>query len=208
MITVLLYGFLGKKYGKVHRFDIKTPIEAIKALSANYTGFAKDIIDGGAYKILRGGRDSLKLEDLANPQSTRETIRIVPVVQGAGGGGWGNVILGAALMIAMPQLSPWLAQGMGIGQTIAGFEFIATANALATTIGTSMILGGVAQILFAPPNTTRESQEAVTNKPSYAFNGAVNTIAQGNPIPLCYGKLRVGSQVISAGLSVEQIEGD
>ena len=38
------------------------------------------------------------------------------------------------------------------------------------------------------------------NKPSYAFDGPLNTTAQGNPVPLAYGKILAGSQVISAGL--------
>ena len=33
MITVKLYGHLGKRFGKLHRFDISTPAEAIRALA-------------------------------------------------------------------------------------------------------------------------------------------------------------------------------
>ena len=32
------------------------------------------------------------------------------------------------------------------------------------------------------------------------FNGSVNTVGQGHPVPVGYGRLRVGSCVISAGI--------
>ena len=38
------------------------------------------------------------------------------------------------------------------------------------------------------------------NTPSYLFNGAVNTTAQGHPVPIGYGRLIVGSAVISASI--------
>lgn len=185
MITVMLYGFLGKKFGRVHRYDIKTPAEAVKALSVTLDGFKQSLIDGGYYKVLRGGKDSLDIKEINDPQSNLETIRIVPVVQGAGP--VGRIILGAALIAAsfipgMQAFSPYLVK-----------------------IGASMILGGVAELLFAAPKTQDKPMDKVENRPSYAFDGATNTAAQGNPVPLCYGELVVGSQVISAGLSVEQI---
>lgn len=42
-----------------------------------------------------------------------------------------------------------------------------------------------------------------SNQPSYVFNGAVNTESQGHPVPLCYGRMRVGSAVISAGIEAD-----
>lgn len=37
----------------------------------------------------------------------------------------------------------------------------------------------------------------------YAFGGVTNTTAQGNPVPLLYGKRRIGGAIISAGIYVE-----
>ena len=41
------------------------------------------------------------------------------------------------------------------------------------------------------------------NGASYNFNGPVNTTAQGNPVPLLYGEMFVGSATISAGIYSE-----
>jgi predicted phage tail protein len=43
------------------------------------------------------------------------------------------------------------------------------------------------------------------NKPSFLFDGPVNTIAQGHPVPVGYGEMYVGSAVISAGIVTEEI---
>jgi predicted phage tail protein len=37
----------------------------------------------------------------------------------------------------------------------------------------------------------------------YAFGSAKNTTASGNPVPLCYGKRRVGGAIISAAIYAE-----
>ena len=70
-----------------------------------------------------------------------------------------------------------------------------------TTVGYGMIVGGVVQMLTPVPKGTKN--KSVDNEPSYAFNGAVNTQAQGNPVPLLYGRMIVGSAVISAGINAE-----
>lgn len=46
-------------------------------------------------------------------------------------------------------------------------------------------------------------REAPENAPSYAFGGPVNTIAQGHPVGVLYGKRRIGGAVISAGIYAE-----
>lgn len=40
MKTIKLYGELGRKFGKIFRFDVKTPREAVRALSAQIKGFS------------------------------------------------------------------------------------------------------------------------------------------------------------------------
>lgn len=201
MKTVMLYGFLGRKFGRVHRYDVKTPAEAVRALSVTLKGFRKTLVDGGAYRVLIGGKQELERAQLRDPSSDRETIRLVPVVSGAGRG-LGQIILGAAIIGA--------AFFTG-GASIAAGGFMSAGitttfwGGIAVGIGSSLVLGGVSQMLFSPKQTSGTVDRA-ENKPSYTFDGAVNTAAQGNPVPVFYGgPLIIGSQVISAGLSVEQI---
>ncbi|MCS6474475.1 tail assembly protein, partial [Burkholderia thailandensis] len=41
------------------------------------------------------------------------------------------------------------------------------------------------------------------NGTSYYFNGPVNSAAQGEPLPLVYGEMIVGSKVVSSGIYTE-----
>jgi predicted phage tail protein len=192
MITVLLYGFLAEKYGKRHKLAIKTPAEAIRALSANYADFKQSLIESGyEYRVLAGTEDRADEYGLHLPAT--KTIKVIPLVSGSGG--LGKALLGAALIGASFFLPT--------APLIGGFTF--SAASIASSIGFSLLLGGVSQMLFAPPKAKSGASERAANLPSYAFNGAVNTTGQGNPVPVCYGKLRVGSQVISAGLRADNI---
>jgi len=184
MNTILLYGSLGSEFGRVHNYDIRTPAEAVRALSATIKGFKQAFIDGGSYRLIVGGKSTIDLDESENPISTKETIRIVPVITGASG--VGKIVLGAALIYA--------SGGLGTG----------LAASFVQGVGTSMVLGGVSELLFAPPKP-EAAQERAENMPSFIFNGAINTTRQGNPVPICYGRMIVGSQVISAGLSVTGI---
>ena len=198
----MLYGFLGKQFGKVHRYNVRNPSEAIRAMNATLNGFRKAVLEGGSYKVLIGGSKSIGIDELPNPMSDKETIRIIPVVEGSGGAA--KIILGAAIIFATAgAASPLIFGAAGIGGT--GFLATMTVASLGASIGTSLIMGGIAELLFAPPDAPEvATREEVNNRPSFTFDGSINTVAQGNPVPICYGRLIVGSQVISAGMSVEQ----
>jgi len=117
-------------------------------------------------------------------------IKIIPAIGGSGS--LGKIVLGAALIAASFYFP-------GTAGALSGFL-----SSAASSIGFSLVLGGVTGMLFKPNTVKSTSSERPNNRPSYAFNGAINTVGQGNPVPLAYGRLRVGSQVISAGLRVEQ----
>ncbi|MEN5288529.1 tail assembly protein, partial [Stenotrophomonas lactitubi] len=73
--------------------------------------------------------------------------------------------------------------------------------------GGVMVLGGVAQML-APQPKGLGAKDSAENTPNYSMNGAVNTQAQGNPVPVAYGGhdtkgMFVGSAVISGGIYAE-----
>ncbi|MNS78223.1 Bacteriophage lambda tail assembly protein I [compost metagenome] len=70
------------------------------------------------------------------------------------------------------------------------------------SMGIAMAMGGVVQML-SPQQKGLSAADSPENGASYNFNGPVNTSAQGNPVPLLYGRMIVGSSVISAGIFAE-----
>jgi len=62
------------------------------------------------------------------------------------------------------------------------------------------IISTAAQLLLAPdpPKPPEISQRAEGLTKSFTFSNAANRSAQGTPVPVCYGELIVGSEVIQA----------
>jgi predicted phage tail protein len=72
--------------------------------------------------------------------------------------------------------------------------------------GASLILGGVAQMLSpAPTFSSFERGKEAARLESFTFSGITNTVQQGMPVPICYGRCYIGSAVISSGLDVDQL---
>lgn len=199
MKTVKLYGHLAERMGKEFKFDISTPGEALAALKANFIHFNEYILEnnGPGYAMFVN-RDNRPLDGWCNPCSDSEVIQIVPVY--AGSGTLKNaltLVAGAVIIVAAPYLAPAVGGVFG-----AGTAAIATLQTALVGIGVSLAVSGISGLLFTPPSGLNDREEA-DNKPNFAFAGAVNTTSQGNPVPVGYGRLIVGSQVISAGLRVE-----
>lgn len=215
MRTIRLYGHLGKKFGRIHKFDVKTPAEAIRALKANYPGFEQYVIEHNlpGYKITTGGENRSEPEMLQYPAN--KDIKIIPVIQGSGGS-WGMVIIGVVMIaaaIALPYAAPFLANSAaGTAFAAGGFEAAAvaasTVNAIAgaaatglMAVGTALTLGGISSLLFSPSTPGVVQNNSADQISSTHFNGAINLAQQGNPVPIAYGRVRVGSQVVSAGIT-------
>lgn len=197
MTRIELGGVLGKTFGKVHQRLISTTHEAPRALAATVKGFEQFMISserrGLTYAVWRG-KKNIGFDELGYPV-TGEVIRIVPIVMGSKNGGLFQTILGVALIT----VAAFATGGMAIG--IGGAAFAGGWGAVAG-VGVSMALGGVIQMLSPQPTGLAKTQSS-DNKPSYAFGGVTNTTSQGLPVPLLYGKRRIGGAIISAGIYVE-----
>jgi predicted phage tail protein len=195
MRSIKLYGHLGRRFGKLFRFDVASPAEAVRALCANLRGFEQALVGHAPGYNVFVGSGGIGADDLTF-QSGADDIRIVPLVAGAKSG-VGQVIVGALIIIAAFYTG-------GAAYAAAGGLTYTAAGGIALSLGASMVIGGVTQLLTGAPAASNP-KERPGSDPSYAFNGVVNTTAQGNPVPVCYGRMIVGSQVISAGLSVTQL---
>lgn len=194
MRVIRLNGELGKRFGRVHRLDVRTPAEAVRALCANLTGFEQFMISshdrGVGYRCLVD-RDPMVEDQIHYPMS--RSFSITPVVQGAGK--TLGIVLGVALIAASLVMPAFVPVFSALGTT---FGFGASATLM---LGVAMTLGGVASLLAPTPKTGGAGAERSENN---YFNGPVNTTAQGSAVPFGYGRMIVGSAVISAAVSIEQ----
>ncbi|MCK7240289.1 tail assembly protein [Enterobacter kobei] len=188
MRTIRLYGILGSTFGREFKLSVASPKEAVRALCVIVPGFERFLNTskqrGLTYAVFSGKRN-LNNDELVMDQSSAD-IRIAPVIVGSKRGGIFQTILGVALVAA----AIWV-PGVGIAASNIMFQ-----------LGGAMALGGVVQML-SPQTTGLASKQSADNKASYAFGGVTNTTAQGNPVPLLYGKRRIGGAIISAGIYVD-----
>ena len=196
--TVRLYGKLGTKFGRIHRLAVSSAAEAIRALCALKPGFERELMtsrDRGIGYAVFLGKKNLKQEQLIEEADNRD-IRIAPMLQGAAFGGIFQIIVGVILVVvACFTFGASLAAMAGLEAAAAGTELAVALG----QFGLSMMLGGVLQML-APQPAGLHARNSPANTPSYTFNGVVNTTAQGGAVPIGYGRMMVGSAVISAGI--------
>lgn len=189
MTQIELSGEPGKIFGKIHHRLINKVSEAGTALAKTIPGFESYMISsksrGLTFAVFKG-KKNIGVDDLGFPV-TGEVIRIVPVIIGGKKAGVLQTVLGAVLVAAGAVLSftPW-----------------AAASPFLYKFGAAMMLGGVVQML-SPQPTGLASKQSADNRASYAFGGVTNTAAQGYPVPLLYGRRRIGGAIISAGIYVE-----
>ncbi|MCU1750083.1 tail assembly protein [Pseudomonas sp. 6D_7.1_Bac1] len=187
---ILLGGSAAKLFGREHTYELSTGDvrEAVKAVDVNHPGFAKYLTSakekGLEFAIYRNrknvGEKELELG------GTRE-IRIVPVICGSKRAGSMQTIVGSVLIIAGAVIT-------AMGGGAAGIPMM--------KMGAVVAVGGIVQML-SPQAQGLKTSAAPENTPGYAFGSARNTTASGNPVPLCFGKRRVGGAIISAAIYAE-----
>ncbi|MDC9612296.1 tail assembly protein [Xenorhabdus khoisanae] len=182
---IRLYGILGALFGREHRLAVSSLQEAVRALSVLIDGFEKFLLtakERGLTFAVFSGKRNISQEELEF--SGEDDIRIAPMIIGSKKAGVFQTILGAVMVVA----------GAFMWMTPYGVPMVMS--------GVGMMLGGVVQMLSPMPGGLARREDP-DNKPSYAFGGPVNSIAQGNPVPVGYGKRRIGGAIISAGIYAE-----
>ena len=167
-------------------------------------------LDGVGYRVAVSKEKATEenVAPLLMPFSDKEVFSITPVIAGAGGG-FGRILLGAAL-IAVAIANPVVgfggggAAGFGV-VTGATATFGASLAAAAGTIGIGLVLTGVAEVLSPQPKVDSTLDESVQLE-SFTFSNVVNTSRQGMACPIAYGRVFVGSAVLSSGLDVDQVQ--
>ena len=214
MKVVKVYGALRKRLGQCRfEFDVATPAQAIKALCVNFPGLDKWLIDseqnGVGYRVAVSKEKATEenVAPLLMPFSDREVFSITPVITGAGRGA-NTILAGAALIgIAIVSSGAGLFAGgaLGFGSTAAaGAGTLGGSLAVAAgNIGIGLVLTGIAQSISPQPDLNSTLDESVQLE-SFTFSNVVNTQRQGMPVPIAYGRLFVGSAVLSSGLDVDQ----
>jgi predicted phage tail protein len=179
--------------------DVSSVAEALRAINANRPGFLH-AADAGDYVLLLMDRENPDLcrqvtADNALYPWADEVLFVVPRVGGD------EPFSATAIMGASIAVTGTIVMSAGVA------AMMATALNLLVSIALSMAVSMVASLISGTNDGMKASEaEPYENKPSYLFNGVVNTTRQGHRMPLLYGgPLLVGSMVLSSQIHVKDI---
>lgn len=191
MLTkVILDGKFGEVAGRREwMIECNSAAEAIQIIAANRPALKKWVRENlDKYKIceveaesVNGNVEKLVTENFQIERKCK-SIRFLPIFCGEGGkkGGLMSTIAGVVLIVI-------------------GAIMIACENPYGGDVilaGVAMLVGGICTMLI---KTSKDEDDSGT---SYFFNGAVNTVKQGMPVPLVFGRCRAGSAVISSSIEI------
>lgn len=210
--TIHLHGRLGRLFGKLHKLEIATAAEAVRAFNCLFPRKFMQELQKGSYEVIRGHRKTglhLKVDDLNTFNLGRGELHIVPVIEGAksgskkGGGALksilGILIVGAAIFFSGGTLAAPLA-GMN-GALQLGSMSISWGNI--AVFGLAATLAGASTMLTAQE---KPKQSDALASDSFSVNGPGSTYDQGKPIPIICGlQCIVGAEAISISNTIGDI---
>ena len=202
LVEINLHGVIGKRLGqKQWRLSVSSVGEALHAINtltnSKLNSSVISLSKKGIKFSIKVNSDMVTENKEIDPLSLKyvdlKTIDVAPVVEGA--------IFGNLSGIA----------GMLGGAALIGFS---GGNNAMKIIGVNLFFAGLANALSEPPEKPEDrkisnpSSDPQALAESYLFSGPVNVLNEGGAVPLGYGRLVVGSQVIMATYEVEQKDRD
>ena len=197
-----LYGELAEFVGhKEFEIQVDSLAKAVSFLVNNFPQIEKYM--NPQYYQVKVGNYAVNEEEIHHPIG-QEDIHIVPVISGAGRGGLGKVLLGAALIgVAFATGgASFAATGLSFQASSLGGAYLAQAFVY---VGASLVLSGVSEMLFPMPKP-QEFKSEQDPQISFSFSGTQNTSRAGTPVPICYGEIVTGSVVISGSVDTQQVQ--
>jgi len=192
-----LYGELAEFVGhKEFEIQVDSLAKAVSFLVNNFPQVEKYM--NPQYYQVKVGSYAVDQEEIHHPIG-QEDIHIVPVIAGAGRGGLGKILLGAALIAGAFMLGP---TGFMTAEKLTTGVILAKS---AVYLGTSLVLSGVSEMLFPLPKP-KEFKSEQDPQLSFSFSGTQNTSRAGTPVPIVYGEIVTGSVVISGAVDTQQVQ--
>lgn len=214
-MKIRLHGFLGKKFGENWSLDVSTPAEAFKALDANtenfWTYLQKKDLEGVKYIALADNKPLRISQEIELSIKDKKVLNIVPIIKGAG-------IFDMETpedVAAVGAITAILGFGLGyIGENFIpeGFfqDLTIALGDIAFDVGMAMVTSGLMGMLMEAPSVDSPDIDVTMpdeakgpeakNTTSFVFSRPLNNTTQGAPVPIGYGRLRVGSNVVSSSL--------
>ena len=191
--NIYLEGDIGDRFVKSFSMNTVSFPEVFRCLECNYPNFRNYLIECCENNI------GFVCEVAGKPLETekellleyREGDMIITALPAGSKSGGAKILAAIAIVV--------ITAGIG-GFSFAGNSMISFGQALAATgtpglialsLATNLALTGINQIMAPDPSVDNDQDE------SYLFQGTGQTLIEGDPVPVLYGKLRVPGRPIS-----------
>jgi len=196
LVKFRYHGKLGEEIGQEWDLFVSSVSEGFRATELISKKLYKFLLDktqeNSRYRIIINGEDyhtdnepnlnnldSIRNCELRMKKTNLKTVDVIPVLEGAGKvGNIFTAVLGA-ILIAVGIIS------------FGSLGFLIPA-------GIGLLAAGAVGLLTKPPKFDDFREIEQGGKVSYLFSGPENVVGEGGPVFVGYGRLLVGSQVISA----------
>ena len=210
LVEIKLHGVLAEQVGReVWNLAVSSVGEAVRALESQSKKLYKNLIKNDKknikYRVLINEKDflfdeekdintkeGLNSSELVREYQNLKSIDIVPVVEGADAKDIFAIIAGIVLIV------------LGV------FTFGATTQMGMMLIagGLGLMAAGIANLLTPMPEFGDFREIEGGGRASYIFSGPENTVREGGPVFIGYGRLLVGSQVVQSSIQTFDVKND
>jgi predicted phage tail protein len=199
MTNVIIHGELATICGREHKFKVSKLLDITKALNTNNPRVKNFLIskfkEGLNYVFIDPQNPNKKWETVEQLSAAKapEEVHIVPAVGGA--------FVVSAIVSVVTAVAGFVGAALtALGTALASGGFLAN-------LGIGLLIQGVMSLLFPVelPKLADQKVESKLDQSSYIFSNLENNVVQGFPIPLLYGELRVGSNIISTNVVSEDL---
>jgi len=210
---VYLEGEMGARFGKEFQMAADSFTDVFRCLKCNFSGFMpylQECHEKNIGFILEVEGKPIKSEAEALLIYREGDMIITPVPAGSKSGpakilaavaitvmtaGMGAVAAGASFGSAFGSIGAF---GAGLQSAAMGAAGLSGTSALAgglaqigLNLGINLAIGGIQQMMAPDPSTDNQQDE------SYIFQGSKQNIAEGDPVPVLYGELRIPGRTVS-----------
>ena len=206
---IYLEGELGAKFGNEYTMTVNSFSEVFRCLEGNFSNFRKYLMsceENNIGFVCEVAGAPLKSEAELLLEYKEGDMVITPLPMGSKSGG--AKILAAIAITALILINPgsvFFTQTQAAAYTATGVQTQAAAYALTTPgliaagVAVNLALTGIQQMMAPDPSVDSNQDE------SYLFQGTGQTLVEGDPVPVLYGKLRVPGRPISLQVRNERL---
>jgi|TARA_R100000081_G_C4785563_1_gene154279 predicted phage tail protein len=168
MTLIKIHGILAREYGSSFKFELSNPKNVLEAIDCNKQGFIK--------RLIELQKQGFCYDIIINKKRVTQEEHISGVKN--------------------PKTIDLVPAIAGAGP--AFFLPLVGGSALLANIASALFFAVIAYALTPKPEVEALEIEADASKSSLIFTNTVNVASQGSPVPIGYGRLKVGSQVVQA----------